>query len=61
MGCKSCEKDAISIYKEISEVTGQRFFSYHNENNNQIILSLEAIDILQSQGKLPLDTELTPI
>lgn len=61
MGCKSCEKDALSIYKEISKTTGVKYYSYHNENNNQIILEESHIKILQNSGKLSLDIELKPV
>ena len=28
MGCKSCERDAIKIYSEISKGTGVNYFYY---------------------------------
>lgn len=60
MGCKSCEQDAISIYKDIQESTGVSYFYYHNENKNQIILSEFAVGALKEQGKL-FEVDLKPI
>lgn len=60
MGCKSCERDAIAIYKDIQESTGVDYFYYHNDNKNQIILSEFAVKTLKDQGKLH-NVELTPI
>ena len=58
MGCKSCEKDAISIYRELSETTGVKYFFFHNKNNNQIIVSEDMIPVLSHSGSIPLDAEL---
>lgn len=61
MGCKSCERDAIKIYSEISKGTGVNYFYYHNEGGNQIIIPESSIQTLQSNGSLPVDVELTLI
>jgi len=61
MGCKACERDAESIYKDLAESTGTVYYKYKNENGNQIILEGTAIGILQKAGKLPKDIELTQL